>query len=161
MDEGPPHPDDPLLLACRRIGRAMDLFDEAACRALGVGRSDLRALNLLEHGPLTPAAMAEGLGLTRASVTALLDRLEAAGYLAREPDPVDRRSVRVALQPRTFRAFATVYRPLGITVHDSTGPLTAAQRRVVVDSLGAMAGAFDAARARLDADLARGTGSTA
>ena len=42
----------PLLLACRYLARAMDRFDEAACGALGLGRSDLRALNLLEHGPL-------------------------------------------------------------------------------------------------------------
>ena len=47
-------PDDPLLLACRALSHAMDLFDEAACRALGIGRSDLRALNLLEHGPFRP-----------------------------------------------------------------------------------------------------------
>lgn len=161
MADAAPHPDDPLLVACRRIGRAMDLFDEAACRALGVGRSDLRALNLLEHGPLAPAAMARALGLSRASVTALLDRLEAAGYLAREPDPADRRSVRVALQPRTFQAFAQVYRPLGITVHDSTRGLPAAHRRVVVDSLGAMAEAFDAARETLTGGAGQGTGSTA
>ncbi|HXV92159.1 MAG TPA: MarR family transcriptional regulator, partial [Pseudonocardia sp.] len=72
------HPDDPLLLACRDMGRAMDLFDEAAARALGVGRSDLRALNLLEHGPLGATALAGRLGLSRPSVTALVDRLEAA-----------------------------------------------------------------------------------
>jgi predicted ArsR family transcriptional regulator len=43
----------------------MDLFDENAAHALGIGRSDLRALNLLEHGPLSAAALADRLGLTR------------------------------------------------------------------------------------------------
>lgn len=144
-----PHPDDPLLLACRRVARAMDLFDEAACRALGVGRSDLRALNLLEHGPLTPATIADELGLSRASITALLDRLEAAGYLTRQQDPDNRRSIHVGLEPKTYQAFAKVYRPLGITVHSSTRGLAGQQRQLVVDSIQSMAGAFDTARQEL------------
>jgi hypothetical protein len=63
----------------------MDLFDELAARRLGLGRSDLRALNLLEHGPVSAAALADGLGLTRTSVTALVDRLVLAGYATRNP----------------------------------------------------------------------------
>lgn len=147
---GPPvHPDDPLLLACRRIGRAMDLFDEAACRVLGIGRSDLRALNLLEHGPLGAAQLAGGLGLTRASVTALVDRLEAAGYVAREPHPADRRVVHVALRPSTYQAFARVYRPLGRQVYAATDGLSDRDRHAVAAALEAMGEAFDAARATL------------
>lgn len=144
-----PPPDDPLLLACREVGRAMDRFDDAACAALGVGRTDLRALNLLEQGPLAPAVMAEQLGLSRGAVTALVDRLVAAGFVAREPDPDDRRSVRVALQPTTFRAFAAVYRPLGLRVHAATDPLDDAGRAHVVTTLEAMASAFDEAVAHL------------
>lgn len=60
-------PNDELLMACRRISEAMDLFDEAAAGKLGVGRSDLRALNLLEHGPLSPGELAKRLGLTKAA----------------------------------------------------------------------------------------------
>src|SRR4028119_1051891 len=84
-------PSGDLLVACRRLARSMDLFEEAACAALGVGRSDLRALNLLEHGPLGPSALADALGLSRAAVTALLDRLEAAGHVGRTPAPGRRR----------------------------------------------------------------------
>lgn len=143
------HPDDPLLLACRDVGRAMDLFDEAACRALAIGRSDLRALNLLEHGALSAATLADRLGLSRASVTALLDRLEAAGFLARTPHPDDRRAVRVELQPPTWRAFTQVYRPLGQRVQAATADLPKNDRQVVIDALQAMVDAFDQARAHL------------
>lgn len=145
----PVHPDDPLLLACRSLARAMDLFDEAACRVLAVGRSDLRALNLLEHGPLSPATIADRLDLSRPSVTALVDRLERAGYVTRTPDPADRRAVQVALQPATWRAFAQVYRPLGERVHSSTARIPAAERRRVIEALAAMSEAFEAARAEL------------
>ncbi len=142
------HPDDPLLLACRALARAMDGFDEAACRALRIGRSDLRALNLLEHGPLSPAVMADALGLSRPAVTALLDRLVRGGYVARSAAPHDRRSVRVALRPETYRAFAAVYRPLGQRVHDSVRDLDGAERAVVVDAMTAMTGAFASASRR-------------
>lgn len=149
MNAGDAHPDDLLLLACRRIGRAMDLFDESAARHLGVGRSDLRALNLLEHGPLSAAALADRLGLTRTSVTALVDRLVTAGYVTRSPDPTDRRSIRVELQPATWQAFAAVYRPLGQRVQSATAHLDHHDRQTVITALDTMQHAFDAARRHL------------
>ena len=140
------HPDDRLLLACRDIGRAMDLFDEAAAQALRVGRSDLRALNLLEHGPVGATTLADHLGLSRPSVTALVDRLEAAGYVSRVPAPGDRRAVRIELRAATWRAFAEVYRPLGERVGAATAGLPERDRGAVVSALTAIADAFDAAR---------------
>lgn len=148
MSDDAPHPDHPVLLACRALARAMDLFDEAACRTLGVGRSDLRALNLLEHGPLSPATIADELHLSRSSVTTLLDRLVRAGYVERTEAPGDRRSVRVALRPETFRAFAEVYRPLGIRVHATVRSLDPPTRAAVVDGLEAMTAAFHEALPR-------------
>lgn len=139
-------PEAPLLLACRAVGRAMDLFDEAACRRLGVGRNDLRALNALEHGALSSAELAERVGLTRASVTTLVDRLEAAGYVTRTPSAHDRRSVRIALTDATWTAFRRVYRPLGQHVHAATADLSEAERGVVAHALGAIADAFDHSR---------------
>ena len=129
----------------------MDLFDEAACRALGVGRSDLRALNLLEHGPLQAAALAEALGLTRAAVTTLVDRLAAAGYVTRTPAPRDRRAVLIGLQPATYRAFARAYRPLGEQVWSAVADLSNTDRELVIQVLATMAHTFDHARTHLQA----------
>ena len=144
-------PNAPVLSACRAVGRAMDLFDETACRHLGIGRSDLRALNALEHGPLGAAVLAERLALSRASVTALVDRLERAGYLERTPDPEDRRGIRIALLPATFKAFAQVYRPLGESVHAATAGLPDQEQVVLTRTLTAVAAVFDEQRSRLDA----------
>jgi DNA-binding MarR family transcriptional regulator len=141
--------DTPLLLACRDLARAMDLFDEAACAVLGLGRSDLRALNLLEHGPLGPSVLAQRLGLSRPAVTALVDRLAGAGYVARVPVAGDRRATAVELRPATWRAFARVYRPLGERVRAATAGLTPAERAAVVGAMRTMSGAFDDVRAAL------------
>ena len=142
------HLDSPLLLACRDLGRAMDQFDEAAAAVLGLGRSDLRALNLLEHGPLGASVLAQRLGLTRPAVTALIDRLVGAGYVVRVAVPGDRRATAVELQPATWTAFAQVYRPLGEQVRVATTDLTPSERQAVVDAMTTITGAFDDVRAR-------------
>ena len=46
---------------------------------------------------LAPAQLAEHCGITRASITGLVDTLEKSGHVERENDPDDRRSVQVRL----------------------------------------------------------------
>jgi DNA-binding MarR family transcriptional regulator len=149
MSGPPPRADHPLLLACRELARAMDRFDEAAGAALALGRSDLRALNLLEHGPLRASALARELGLTRPAVTALIDRLVGAGFAQRVAVAGDRRATGVELRPATWRAFARVYRPLGEQVLAATAALSEHERQVVVDAMGAITAAFDDVRGSL------------
>ena len=143
------HPDDPVLLACRELGRAMDLFDEAACARLDLGRSDLRALNLLEHGPVGASALADQLGLTRSAVTALIDRLVHAVFVARAAVPGDRRATAVELMPATWQAFAEVYRPLGKRVAAAVAALPEPERHALLTALRSMRATFDEARRQL------------
>lgn len=149
MSDGHARVDGPLLLACRGLARAMDLFEETACAALAVGRSDLRALNLLEHGAMTATALAQQLHLTRPAVTALVDRLAAAGFVERGPVPGDRRATAVALAPATWAAFARVYRPLGERVRTAVETLPPDEQAVVAAGLDTLEAAFRDARARL------------
>ncbi|MEV0151925.1 MULTISPECIES: hypothetical protein [unclassified Nonomuraea] len=60
----------------RLMQAAVDSFDEAAADVLGVNRTDLRCLDILAQGPVTPSVLEPALGLTTGSVTAMLDRLE-------------------------------------------------------------------------------------
>lgn len=156
-----PHdPNDPLLVACRDLSRQMDLFDDAAARALGIGRNDLRALNLLEHGPLSAATIADRLHLTRAGVTSLIDRLEAENLVARTTEPTDRRVVLVELQPSTWKAFALIYRPLGRQVQAATAHLGPNQRQGLTSALEILTSAFSEARSRVAAEAEAPLAST-
>ena len=57
---------------------------------------DLGCLDLLaRHGPLSPGALARLAGLHPATMTGIVDRLERAGWVARDRDPADRRAVLV------------------------------------------------------------------
>lgn len=51
-------------------------------------------------GPRTPAELADAAGVTRATMTGLIDTLERDGFVKREPDPDDRRQMSVRLTPR-------------------------------------------------------------
>lgn len=83
-------------------------------RRTGIGLTDASALGHLFHGgPQSPSQIAVRLNLTPASVTALADRLDAAGFLSRTPHPRDRRQNVLALTPAgielmsdSFAAFA-------------------------------------------------------
>ena len=50
--------------------------------------------------PATPAELAEAAGVTRATMTGLVDTLERDGYVTRQPDPTDRRMMAVRLTAR-------------------------------------------------------------
>lgn len=58
--------------------------------------------------PLTPAELAGRMGVTRATITGLVDTLERAGLVTRTPHPADRRMMPVALTPRGERLLARI-----------------------------------------------------
>lgn len=92
---------------------ATDAVDEAAAEILGTNRTDLRVLGVLvRRGPTPPSALADATGLSRGAMTTALDRLEAAGYVRRVPDPEDRRSVRVETTAEATRAIEAIWGPI-------------------------------------------------
>ena len=65
-----------------------------ASDALSLAPTDLVCMCLLQlNGPASPGWLAETIGLTTGAVTGMVDRLERAGYVTREPDTHDRRKV--------------------------------------------------------------------
>lgn len=138
-----------VVVACRRLSGAMDAFDAAAATTIGVNRNDLRALNLLENGPLSQASIAAALRITRPSVTTLVDRLEAAGMVRRVADLRDRRTTLVELLPATWQAFERVYRPLGTHVNQLADEWDEQQRQAVAQALFDLSTIFDDAVTRL------------
>lgn len=80
----------------RAISSAV-LVNHEISERLGLGPTDAQFLTLLDvHGPLSPGRLGELSGLTSGAVTAVLGRLETAGYVRRSPDPEDRRRVVVS-----------------------------------------------------------------
>ncbi len=87
-----------LAMAGRDLSDAAVMFHTAVAERLSLGASDWKTLGLLQRqGPLTAGELSAQSGLAPASVTGILDRLEAGGWVRRRRDPADGRRVVVEL----------------------------------------------------------------
>jgi DNA-binding MarR family transcriptional regulator len=78
----------------RELSTAMVLFHEALASRLGLNATEWRCLGLLDlHGKATAGQLAQWSGLTTGAITGIANRLQEAGYVRRERNPDDRRSV--------------------------------------------------------------------
>src|ERR1700737_4249079 len=75
-------------LAMRRNGSIMQLLGQMSAERIGINVTDLNCLNIVAlTGPMTAGGLARATGLTTASITGVLDRLEDGGFVRRERDP--------------------------------------------------------------------------
>ena len=85
-----------LTRAVRLFIAGSSLYSQRVAEKLGLHPTDLQFLNVLELlGPLTPKALGQYSGLSSGGVTVALDRLENGGYIHRQPNPKDGRSILV------------------------------------------------------------------
>jgi MarR family transcriptional regulator, organic hydroperoxide resistance regulator len=86
------------------------LYNQQIADRVGLRLTDMQCINALElMGPSTPGELARFTGLTTGGVTVMLDRLEKGGYLKREPNPRDRRSVLVHLNLTKVKKMQAFY----------------------------------------------------
>jgi DNA-binding MarR family transcriptional regulator len=84
------------LAAVREYGIHLTLFRNAMSEWAGLNPTDMECLRLLFlRGVATPSELARHTGLTSGAATAMLDRLEKAGLIERQPNPDDRRGTLV------------------------------------------------------------------
>jgi DNA-binding MarR family transcriptional regulator len=106
---------DELTYEVRASQVAVDLMDDAASKALGINRTDARCLDVIDReGPVPAGRLAVASGLTTAAVTAVIDRLERAGYARRVDDPNDRRRVLVETTPLLRERAAVIWGPFSV-----------------------------------------------
>jgi DNA-binding MarR family transcriptional regulator len=99
-----------LVAEVRRSQVATDRFDDSVADALGINRTDMRCIDILEsEGPLPAGRLAESAGLSTGAMTTALDRLEAAGYARRVRDGADRRRVMVEVTPNVAKLTMRYY----------------------------------------------------
>jgi DNA-binding MarR family transcriptional regulator len=99
-----------LTRAAQRAATDGILFHQAVADRLGLHVSDLRCLNvLMEAGSAAAGEIGAWTGLTTGAVTRMVDRLERAGYVRREPDPADRRRIIVSPVAEQMDRIAPMY----------------------------------------------------
>lgn len=113
---------------------ATDIVDQAAADLMGVHRTDVRCLDILDRlGTISAGRLAEESGLTTGAVTAMIDRLEAAGYVRRVRDEEDRRRVLVDLTKRARKSGRALYEPLALRFAEFSRRLTIEQIELLLE----------------------------
>jgi len=122
-----------LIQEVRRFVAGAILFNQHLAEQLGVHPTDYQVLNVLSlRGSATPSEVARDTGLTTGGVTVVLDRLERAGFITREPNPKDRRSRIIRPVPATMRRILALYTPLIGGIHDAVSSLNAKELDTVI-----------------------------
>lgn len=120
----------------KNVLAASDAYRQTMARLVGLGVPETTILvHLLHEGPRTPSALARRVGVTPATVTAQLDRLELAGHVVRRSNPRDRRSVLVVLTDRghdlAARLFALFDRDVATGIGEADPTVTAELGRIL------------------------------
>lgn len=110
----------------------------------GVTLTQRRLLYRLGNGEQGQSELARGLGLSAASLTRLIDRLEERGLVSRRRDREDRRRVVVELEPAGQRVLGETHMLRGSGVQQAVEKMSPSDRRRVQDALRDL---VDAARA--------------
>src|SRR6516164_224989 len=128
----------------RRTGALMQLMGTAAADKIGINATDLNCLNILSvSGDMSAGELARATGLTTASITGVVDRLEEAGFVSLGRDPRDRRRVVVQINvDRASEDVATVFVPMLRSRREIAARYTDDELRLIVDFYGRMEKVF-------------------
>jgi DNA-binding MarR family transcriptional regulator len=128
--------DGELARLLRQLTVETDRFSEVFGEAHGMHRTDLNALVVIMDGerqghPVSPTSLARALHLSASATTAVLDRLESAGHVARGPDPSDRRKIGLTMAATALELGERFFRPLASEMKASWAEFTPVERETV------------------------------
>lgn len=90
--------EDQVIVALRRITRAIDLHSRDLMLEFGLTAPQLAALQAVQRlQPVTLGALARSIHLSQGTITGILTRLEKRGFVTRSQSVADRRSTLVEL----------------------------------------------------------------
>lgn len=102
--------DDRIVIEIRKLIAASIFFNSQVADKVGLSLTDMQMIHVLQlYGPSTPGRLAAATGLSGGGVTVALDRLEKGGYIRREPNPADRRSLLINLVPARLLKVGRMY----------------------------------------------------
>ena len=103
---------------------------------LGLTQTQWRAIATLSRDPgMTHVALAEMLEIQPITLTRLIDRMEAAGWVERRSHPADRRAMQLYLTAKSEPILEEMYARAAETIGDALMGVTAAAEKQLVASL--------------------------
>ena len=100
-------------LQVRQLGAQSVMTSQIIASRFALHTTDLECLDLIFLNTRVSAGeLCGATGLTSGAMTALIDRLERAGYVRLVDDPKDRRRVLVEIRPEAVEPIEAVYSPI-------------------------------------------------
>ena len=125
-----------VLMSAAEYGINAVLFRNAIGRRLGLNITDSECLSVLgTKGISTPTELAHYTGLTTGSTTAMLDRLEKAGFITRRPNPADRRGVLIEINQESAKTTGPMVAGVQKAHRELIASYSAAELEVIADFL--------------------------
>lgn len=120
----------------RRMGAQNIVTSQTVAERFGLHTTDLECLDLLfMRKAATPGELAAATGLSSGAMTALLDRLERAGYVERQADPGDRRRVLLRIKAEAIKPIEAAYGPMQARMQKLWSGYSQAELATIVDFL--------------------------
>lgn len=136
---------DDILIALRRITRAIDLRSRELARDTGLTAPQLVVIQTLRREGVMPASvLARRVSLSQATVTTILDRLVKAGLISRERGEADKRIVAARLTEKGVETAEAAPELLQSGFLGRLGTLQSWERHMLVASLQRIAEMMDA-----------------
>jgi DNA-binding MarR family transcriptional regulator len=124
-----------------RITRRLIAAERPLLAAEGLSMWGYIALSHLARAPAPrQLALAEAIGYDKTRLIGLLDELERAGLVAREPDPADRRGRIVRITPRGRRRHAAAVAAIRRMEDELLGELSDGERETLLAVLPRLVG---------------------
>ncbi len=136
-----------LLVALRRITRAIDLHSKQLARETGLTAPQLLVLqSVARTGRAKPSDVAREIHLSGATVTSIVDRLVNRGLVRRERSAADRRSVEIVLTEAGQQSISDAPELLQAGFLAAFDSLRDWEQSLLVSSVQRIAGMMDAER---------------
>ena len=138
------------LLAVRDYGVHLTLFRNAMDEWAGLNTTDMECLRLLfQRGRASPSELARHTGLTSGATTAMLDRLEKAGLIERQPNPKDRRGTLIVPAKAGAKKVASWFESARRAQDELISSYSASELEIIVDVFERFVRLWDRERAKI------------
>jgi DNA-binding MarR family transcriptional regulator len=139
-----------VIIAAREYGISTTLFRNTVGQRLGLNDTDMQCLGLLFLKEVsTPTELSKHTSLSTGATTAMLDRLERAKLIRREPNPNDRRGVLVQVDKSSAKTVGPLFAGTRAAQNELVASYSETELEIIADFFRRFTDIWDEGREKL------------
>jgi len=129
-------PDRSLGVLISDVARLLRRNFDRRLQSLGLTQAQWRAVvHVSRTEGMSQVALAESLEIQPITVARLIDRMEAAGWIQRRNDPLDRRAVQLYLTPKSQPILEEIHARASEVMDDGVAGISSSTQKQLFDNL--------------------------